>query len=130
MLNFNWIDEQGSIQVGDSDMEVRKHGMLSGHWTLERSGESLASAHKSSPLTRTFDVEDSSGRYRLQAVSAFGRSFHIQCADKQVAIINPVHAFTRRANIEVNSGDLDFATTCFSFWLVVLMWRRASKNSQ
>lgn len=129
ILSFNWTGEQGFMRIGEFNMEVQKHGTLSGHWTLECAGARLASAQKTSAFTRTFDVEDSSGLYRLHAVSAFGRNFQVQFANKKIATISPDHAFTRRASIQVNSDKLDFVTTSFMFWLTVLMWRRASKQS-
>ena len=35
-LEFNWIGEQGAITADNIPFEVRKHGMLSGHWTTTK----------------------------------------------------------------------------------------------
>ena len=128
-LEFNWIGEQGAITADDIPFEVRKHSMLSGHWTLEQGRESVASAQKSSAFTRTFEIQSADDTFVVRAESAFGRSFRVECSGEVVAMIRPDHAFTRRATIEAFVPKWDFSTVCFAFWLVVLTWRRAAQNN-
>jgi hypothetical protein len=129
-LEFNWIGEQGRVIADGVVFEVRKHGVFSGHWALDREGEIVASAQKSTAFTRTFEIESSIGSLVLRAVSPFSRSFRIERSGDLLATISPVHAFNRRATIETRASDLDFPTTSFSYWLAVLTWRRAaSQNS-
>lgn len=127
-LNFNRLGEQGAITADGIPFKVRKDGMLRRQWTLERSGEQVATARKSSVFTRTFEILTRDDCLRLRAASAFGRSFHIEHSNDVIAIIAPVHAFTRRATIEILAPKIDFAQISFSFWVVALTWRRAARR--
>lgn len=129
-LEFNWLGEQGRITADGVAFEVRKHGIFSGHWTLDHNGMQIVSGQKSNVFTRTFDMQTPTGGLVLRAVSPFGRTFQIERSNDVIATITPDHVFTRRATIDIWNLDWDFATICFSFWLVVLSWRRAAqKNS-
>jgi hypothetical protein len=128
-VEFNWLGEQGSITADGIPFEVRKHGLLFGHWTLDRHGESVASAQKANPFTRTFEIQHNQESLILCAESAFGRSFRLQRSEEVIATIRPDHAFTRRATIETYTQTGNFPTLCFAFWLVVLNWRRAASAS-
>ena len=77
-LEFNWLSEQGAIYADGIRFEVRKHGMLSGQWTMEHAGKEFASAQKSTAFTRTFEIQKPRGVFVLRAESAFGRSFRIE----------------------------------------------------
>ena len=128
-LEFNWLSEQGAVIADGERFEVRKHGVLSGHWTLDRGGQEVASAQKSTAFTRTFEIQSPMGSLVLRAESAFGRSFRVERSGDVIATIVPDHAFTRRATIETLVQKWDFPTISFAFWLVVLTWRRAAKSS-
>jgi hypothetical protein len=125
-VEFNWQGEQGAITADGMPFEVRKHGFLSGHWTLERNRERVASAQKANPFTRTFEIQHDQESLILCAEFAFGRSFRLQRPEDPIATIRPYHAFTRRATIETFAQKCDFPMICFAFWLVVLNWRRAA----
>jgi hypothetical protein len=128
-LEFNWFGEQGTIAADGEWFEVRKHGMFSGHWTLNHDRRSVASARKTSAFTRTLEIQDAEGTLLLRAESAFGRSFHVERRGEVIAAIRPDHAFTRRATIVTRRWEWDFPTACFAFWLVVLTWRRAAASN-
>ena len=127
-LEFNWVSEQGDITADGIRFAVRKHGMFNGRWTLDGAGSETASAQKSKALTRTFEIQDHNDNHVLRAESAFGRSFRIERSGDVIATVYPVHAFTRRATIEVRGQKWDFPIICFAFWLVVLTWRRAASS--
>jgi hypothetical protein len=127
-LEFNWLGEQGNITADGIPLVVHKHGVFSGHWTLDREGKEIASGQKSSALTRTFEIQDQNDTLVLRAESAFGRSFRIERSGDLIATVTTDHAFTRRATIEILDQKWDFTTICFSFWLVVLIWRRAASS--
>jgi hypothetical protein len=128
-LEFNWGNEQGNITADEMPFKVRKHGMLSGHWTLDRGEEQVATGKKNTAFTRTFEIQDSTDNLVLLAESALTRSFRVERSGDVIATICPDHAFTRRATIDTLAQDLDFTTLAFSFWLVALTWRRAQNNS-
>lgn len=128
LLRFQFFSEQGSIEVAGREFTVRKHGPLSGRWTLEREGAVEAEANKPSALFRSFEIQSGAGLFRLKAASAFTRSFEIRSGDRSVGTIRPAHAFTRRAGIECSEA-VPQLVQLFAFWLTVLAWRRAANNN-
>lgn len=128
-LDLNVMGEQGSITVDGTQFEVCKHGVLSGHWTLRHGGEEVAEAQKSSAFTRTFQIDSPEGSLILQAESPLTRCFILRRSEETIATMRPDHPFTRRAKITISAQDWEFPTICFSFWLVVQMWRRAANSN-
>jgi hypothetical protein len=127
-LAFNFFTEQGSITLGGIELPVRKHGILSGHWTLERNGATWADAKKPNALFRSFEVRSDAVQLTVKAQSAVTRCYDILADGSVVGTIQPAHAFTRRAFIECSSSVPELAQL-FSFWLVVVTWRRAANKS-
>ena len=127
-LTFNFLSEQGSIFLGPAEFAVRKHGPLSGHWTLERDGRTDAEARKPSALFRSFEVKAESVSLIVKAQSALTRSFDILAGGRVAGTIRPAHPFTRRAFIEC-APEIPELAQLFSFWLVVITWRRAANNN-
>ncbi|MCA8976444.1 MAG: hypothetical protein KDC98_17120 [Planctomycetes bacterium] len=128
-LDFNAMSEQGRIVADGAGYEVRKHGVMSGRWTLEEGSSVILSAAKPSAFTRTFELDGLAGSFVLEAASAFGRTFHLRAGDGPIATLAPEHAFTRRAMITIEHDDCDFRAICFAFWLVALTWRRQQSSS-
>ena len=126
-LTFNFFSEQGSLTLGGLEHSVRKHGPLSGHWTLERAGAVSAEARKPNALSRSFEVRCGDAPLRVEAQSASTRSFNLLAAGSVVGTIQPAHPFTRRAFIECGAAVPELAQL-FSFWLVVVTWRRAAND--
>lgn len=127
-LGFDWFAEQGTIVVDGETYAVVKHGLMSGHWTMERGGQTVVEAQKSSPFTRTFELTGAMGKLVLRAESPFGRTFHLDGSGFGVATVRPDHVFSRRATIATRTKDFDRPTVCFSFWLVALTWRRNARR--
>ena len=127
-LTFDFFTEQGGISLGQTELAVRKHGPLSGHWTLERDGMVAIDANKPNALFRSFDLSAGAIHFTLKAQSPITRCYEI-LSDNQIAgTICPVHPFTRRAVIECNPTIPEIAQL-FSFWLAVITWRRAARNN-
>lgn len=127
-IEHAWMTEQGMIELGGARFDICKHGLASGHWTLEHGGLVAASAQKTSMFTRTFEVQAAGEAYVLRAQSALGRSFNVEQEGRVVATIAPDHPFTRRSRITMVAGELDLITAAFLFWLAVLTWKRAANN--
>jgi hypothetical protein len=128
-LSFNWFTEQGSIHFGEDEFEVRKHGPLSGHWTLEHDGQVVAAGRKPSAMFRSFDLSMAGVNFTVKAQSPLTRCYEILFEGRAVGTIWPAHLFTRRAFIECNSQVPELVQV-FAFWLAAITWRRAAKNSQ
>jgi len=126
-VEYDWLTEQGRIITGHMAYDVRKHGALSGHWTLERGGEVVADARKPSVMFRSFEINGAGVGFTVGAVSAMTRVFEITMSDHVVGRVSPVHAFTRRATISC-SDVVPQHLQLFAFWLVGITWRRAASN--
>ena len=55
-VEYDWFTEQGRIIDAHIAYDIRKHGVFSGHWTLEQAGGVVAEAHKPSAMFRSFEV--------------------------------------------------------------------------
>jgi hypothetical protein len=128
VVEFNFMTEQGSITVGGDEYVVRKHGMFSGEWTLERGAEICAEAKKPSAFFRSFEVRSSVLPLTVEASSAFTRCFDIVGGGEVIGTIKPAHPFTRRSFIECHAVVPELVQL-FSFWLAALAWRRAARNN-
>ena len=49
-LEYDWFTEQGRITGPQMTHEIRKHGVASGHWTMERGGRVVSDAKKHSAM--------------------------------------------------------------------------------
>ena len=127
-LEFSWFSEQGHIRLGGHEFEIHKHGPLSGRWSLMHHGTTVASAHKPSAFTRTFQISGPSGEITLQASSAMTRCFELWSGGRAIGSIRPAHALARRSTIDCPPGVPEFVQL-FAFWLAVLTWRRAATNN-
>ena len=127
-VDFNFFSEQGGISLGPSSFAVRKHGPLSGRWTLEKDGQVFVAASKPSALFRAFDIEAGDARVTLKAQSALTRSYAILAGGREIGVIRPAHPFTRRAFIECGPEIPELAQL-LAFWLVVITWRRAANDA-
>ena len=125
-VDFDSMSEQGTISMAGEKLRVRKHGAMSGQWTLERDGEVLAEAIKPSAMTRRIEVRTLGVTLSLDARSAFSNEFLLSHDGTRCGSIRPMHSFTRRACFEC-SAPLDSTTQLFAFWMVALMWRRAEQ---
>lgn len=120
--------EQGSIFCHGTQYRICKHGWLSGHWTMESSGQVYAEALKESALFRAFEVQDATALYELQSKNPFTRVYTLTLGGNQVGNIKPVGPLTRRALIDC-IPEVPEPTQLFCFWLAVLTWRRASRSN-
>jgi hypothetical protein len=127
-VSFNFFTEQGAITLGPGEFTIRKHGPLSGHWTLEQNGQSVAEAYKPNALFRRFELRAIETPLIVKACSPFSRRFEILVGDNPVGTIWPAHLFTRRAFMEC-TPDIPELAQLFAFWLVALTWRRQARDN-
>jgi hypothetical protein len=84
----------------------------------------IASAQKLSAFKHSFTISGPTGTLQLMSSGALTRGFFIGLGSEVVAMVDPLNPFTRKAEIELLSNDVDFPSLAFAFWLVVLTWRR------
>lgn len=128
-LTFDWFTEQGAAIVDGVHYAVRKHGVWSGRWTLERDGQTHVSAHKESSFRRSFQIDGPLGPLALRAESAFCRTMRVERGGALIATIAPNHLFTRRSAVNTHDAEWDFPTLALVCWLTVMLWRRQASNS-
>jgi hypothetical protein len=127
-VTFHHFTEQGEIVLGSDRYEVRKHGVLSGHWTLEQGGLTHADAHKPSAFFRAFDIRTGGLQLTARAVSPFARTYELVTDHGLAGGIRTAHAFSRRAFVECGP-EVPEPVQLFAFWLAALTWRRAARNN-
>lgn len=122
------LSETGSTDVEGEQYNVLKEGALKSGWSLAHEGTIVAEARKPDILFRRILIADSKNSYILQAQRMLVRPFELLEDGNRLLSITPDHSLTRRGTIRGEaSTPLEIAT--FSFWLVVVMWRRASNAS-
>lgn len=126
-LTFNFFTEQGSMSLGRDQFAIRKHGAWSGHWTLERHGQTVVDARQPHVMFRSFELKAAEIQLTVKAQFALTRGYDILSSDRLIGTIRPAHAFTRRAFIECRS-EVPEVVQLFAFWLAVITWRRAAIN--
>lgn len=112
----------------DTKFEIRKHGVFSGHWTLEQAGAVVAEAHKPSAMFRSFEVQSGDVHITVRAETPFTRVFVIEDGPRVIGYVRPDHAFTRRCSLEC-SDSVPVHMQLFAFWLTALAWKRAAQSS-
>jgi len=120
---YNFWTEEGEISINGRHGQIKKHGMMSGRWTVDGTG---IEAHKPSALFRSFDIQSPQGNFELRAASPLTREFEIVGAGIN-GQISPEHFMTRKATIALHG--VDEMTVAFAFWLVGLCWKRQAKNN-
>jgi hypothetical protein len=125
---MNWLREHGTFTADGEAFEVRKHGVMSGQWSLEQNGQTVASALKTNVFKRVFEVKGTFGTFDLRAQRFYGRMFVIETANQPVATIRPKNIFTRRATIELERPETSLAAVVFMFWLALVTWRRTRRR--
>jgi hypothetical protein len=126
-VEFDWFTEQGRIRGTLGTFEVRKHGLLSGRWTLERNGQVMCEATKPS-LSRVFEIRQENLRITLQAAHPFTRTFHLLEQGQPIGTITPLHPFSRRATVHC-TRQIPETVQLFCFWLTAMSWRRRYYNN-
>ena len=127
-ITFNFFTEQGTLALGPTAYTIRKHGPMSGTWTLEQGPAIIAQAVKPSALFRRFHITSNGPAFDLASETPLTRTFDFLIGDRVVGSIRPAHAFTRRATLTCTPDSPD-PFQLFAFWLAALLWRRAAENN-
>lgn len=123
------MSEAGQICVDGEDFDINKESWLKGHWALKQGDQLVASAVKTSSMTRTVEFRVGDQTLLLEAESLFRRSFRLRKNDTLLARIYPASWVSRKATIETYHAGASVALSCFAFWVVLVQWRRAASSS-
>jgi hypothetical protein len=124
-IDLSFISESSEIQVKGATHQAYREHLMSGAFVLEAAGSIFARAEKPSALYRSFVVEASGRTFTLEAESSMLRKFVLLDAGKEVGSVYPDHAFTSKAVIDL-PDDIPLPVRVFMFWLVAILWKRAS----
>lgn len=123
------MSESGSLTVDGESFAITKEGWLKGHWVLQQAGQAVATARKTSPFSRSVEVCVGDQTLLLEPEAVFRRSYRLRKNDIPLARIYPASWASRKAVIETYHADTSVALSCFAFWIVLLLWRRAASSS-
>ena len=116
-LSFDFFAHEGGIVYGDTEYEVRRHGLIRREWTLEDHGRAVASAALPGLFSLGIRVEEE-GRAFLVTREPWGDGFEIRLGDAVAGVIHQEHIFTRRTVIDCGPGISERAQL-FCFWLTL-----------
>ena len=124
----NWR-EAGELTIKGSTYRVYREGLMSGAFLLEDdTGSILSRAEKPSALYRSFLVEHGGRTYTLEAESTWFRKFILSEGGMQIGSVYPEHSMTRKSVVEL-PDEIPLAVRVFMFWLVMILWKRASDSA-
>jgi hypothetical protein len=115
--------EKARLEIERAIYLLYREGYFTGAFILEREGAVVARALKPSAIYKTFEVELPDRHLVLRKLSVLNRRFGLFDGEIQVGSIYPLHAFTRRTNIDLPT-DWPLPIRAFLFWLVFIIWKR------
>ena len=127
-ISQHWLREQGQFCIGPACFSVRRDGFLNGTFSLQLNGSVLATARKTGMFTPGFDIQIGNDFCHLAAEHLFTRRFMLTRQGQYLGEVRPLHLFTRQATISFPE-EIPVAIRIFLFWLVLILWRRASNNN-
>ena len=125
IVNLSSFREAGDLETEGATYQVYREGLFSGAFLLEERGSVLARAEKPSALLRRFEVEYDGNEYLLEAESIMTRTFVLSAAGIQLGSIYAQHSLTRRSVVDLPE-EIPLPVRLFIFWLVMILWKRAS----
>ncbi len=117
--------ERASFMVGDTTYRIRRDGIASGPFFLEREGGVLGRAIKPSAFRNSFTIECAGRNYELRKRSAFGREYVLEEDARKVGHMTPRTWFGRQATVDFPDA-LSVPMQVFLAVLVLFLWKRDS----
>lgn len=126
VIAMGFASESAEIEIEGSIYKAYREGFLHGAF-LFRSEEAgvLASAEKPSAFERSFRVSFDDQIYTLEAESPIFRKFVLLENNSVVGSISPDGILTAESTIDL-PAKFPVHIQAFMFWLVALLWKRAS----
>ena len=127
-MDMSWLREGGEFRWQGQIYTLGRESWMTGDFLLQTNGHTEARATKESAFLRKFHIHTDTRELVLRAASPITRAFCLLDKSREVGRISPHHPFTRSSTLELPE-DLTVPEQVFLFWLVVLMWRRASGSA-
>jgi hypothetical protein len=126
-IDMHWVRERANVRIGDEDYKLGRYAFVRGTFELRHGGVRVAKATKRA-LIRSFDVEAGGRRFKLSAISMFGRAMGLYENGQLIGKMAPFGIWSRRANVNF-PDDLPLEVRVFLIWLVLILWRRAASSA-
>ena len=117
--------EKARLELPEGTYTLRREGFCSGDYLLERDGNVVARATKTSIFQCNFEVMLPNREVTLRKLSIWNQRFGLFDGEKQIGSVYRTGIFTRRSNIDL-PADWSLASRIFVFWLALLTWKRQS----
>lgn len=127
-LRLRAISDGGDILVDGERFRFKKQSWLKGHWALIQNDKVIAEAKKQGLLSQTVAITVGEQNLVLSSDSIFGRSFTLTKDSIRIASFRQTGWFRRNAVIRTHQEGTNFLLCCFSFGIVVVLWRRAANS--
>ena len=127
-FDLAWLREAGQFRWSGTDYLLSREGFWSGDFLLAAGGEIQARATKRSVFGRKFIIRTEDRELLLAPVSVFSRSFRLVENGSVIGGIVPDRFPSRACTLDL-PRNLAIPVQVFVFWLVVLLWRRASSSA-
>lgn len=128
-IEFAFASESATLEIDNRAYKAYREGFMSGPFLLESETDGImASADKPSAFERSFQVTCGGGTYTLEAESALLRKFILIENGSVIGSIYPESVLTTESTIDL-PDTLPHHIQGFMFWLVALLWKRASDSA-
>ena len=124
-IDMSMWRERAELRIGDQIYSVYRESMLEGTFVLRTGDLVLARAQKG--FTRNFDLDVAGRHMELKALSFWTREFGLFENNALIGRIGPSGWLRRKAIIELPES-LSLPVQVFFFWLVLILWRRATQH--
>ncbi len=124
-VDFAMWREAAELTTRDASFRMFREGLINGSFVLKAGVSTVALAEKPSAFSRLFRVTHAGKQYTLEAGAVFGRKFVVSNGQNQIGSIFPEHCLSRKAVVDLPE-DIPLAVRIFMFWLVMVLWKRAS----
>jgi len=129
LIEMAFASESAEMEIEGNSYKAYREGIMHGLFLFESAtGGILASADKTSAFERSFELTFDGRTYTLEAESALFRKFILIENGETIGSIYPDGVFTTESTIDL-PDTFPVHIQAFMFWLVALLWKRASDSA-
>lgn len=129
LVEFNFGSEGAKITVAGETFSVRGEGWFNREYFLATADNSIIASAENPVFSGRFVVNFDNRTYSLEKESGLLNPNYILLDGAGViGSIKPDGIFSRKSTIDIR-GDLPLHIQAFLFWLVALLWKRATDST-
>ncbi len=127
-ISLSWLRGKGTLTVEGRNYPVHREGLIGGAFCLEGDDAVMARAERSSPFSRSFEIQHQDRHYLLKRKSLLGRKYLLTAGNDEVGSIT-VEGIPSHRLRGVFPEELPLPVRVFILWLVALFRKRASRRA-